>query len=169
MRSALQTVKKILAADFACEEGDFDEEGVFVCQAREIEGARRFPLPDRFLAVVTMGRGVVVSCSPERLRWARTNLGRLVGSDLFSAPIIARMDRYVRRDGQFMAGPDLKYVCARDSFLPCATEQRMDLSIAKGAEIAGLYRENRFPNALGAETGRSAACNLFVVINHYRV
>jgi len=68
--SALQVVKKILASDFACAESDFDKAGVTFHLCKEIEGARRFPLPEKFLAVVTMGRGVVVSCSAERLQWA---------------------------------------------------------------------------------------------------
>jgi hypothetical protein len=33
---ALDIAKKVLTADFACEEKDFDEEGVIIRQAREI-------------------------------------------------------------------------------------------------------------------------------------
>jgi len=33
---ALDIAKKVLALDFACEESDFDEEGVIIRQAREI-------------------------------------------------------------------------------------------------------------------------------------
>jgi len=40
--SALKVVKKILAADFACEESDFDKEGITFHLSKELEGARRF-------------------------------------------------------------------------------------------------------------------------------
>ncbi len=42
-KSALNTVKKVLMADFACEERDFDEEGVIIRQAREISGRAAVP------------------------------------------------------------------------------------------------------------------------------
>jgi len=148
-KSATLIVKNVLMADFACEKRGFDEEGVFVYQAREIEGARRFPLPEKFLAVVTMGTGVVISCSPGRLRWAKSNLSRLSSIELFSAPAIARMENYVARDNQFMAGPDLKYICTRDNFQPFTLVEEIEVSLVEGKEVQTLYENNQFPNALG--------------------
>lgn len=148
-KSALQIVKKVLMADFACDERGFDEEGVFVYQAREIEGGRHFPLPEKFLAVVTMGKGVVISCSSRRLTWAKANLNRLTPIEIFSASTIARMERYVSRDNQFMAGPDLKHICTPDCFRPYNIDEEIEVSLIEGPEIQGLYENNRFPNALG--------------------
>lgn len=99
-RSAVVTVDKILATDFACEERDLDEEGVFAYQAREIEGARRFALPERFLAVVTavagdhekhndMLRNIRFSqngLTPSRQAWEQTDLLRKAGHTCSVSP-----------------------------------------------------------------------------------
>jgi len=150
-KSALQVVRKILAADFACEESDFDKEGITFCLARELEGARRFPLPEKFLAVVTMGRGVVVSCSAERLRWARTNLKSFSPEALFYASAIARMEKYVARDHQTMFGPELKYICTEDSLQPHRLDGEIDIDLIQEESIKQLYGSNLFPHALGRQ------------------
>jgi hypothetical protein len=148
-KAALQLVKKVLAADCACEEESFDEEGTFVYQAREVEGARRFPLPEKFLGVVTMGTGVVVSCSLDRLKWAEANLRQLSRDALFSSSTISSMERYVASDSQVMAGPELKHICTRDSFQPYITTADIKIILAEGEGIQRLYDNNKFPNALG--------------------
>jgi GNAT superfamily N-acetyltransferase len=149
--SALRVVRKILAADFACEERDFDKEGITFHLAKELEGARRVPLPERFLAVVTMGRGIVVSCSTDRLRWARANLRSFVPEALFDASAIARMEKYVARDHQTMFGPDLRYICTQDSFHPYPIGGEIEVSLIQEETIKQLYGNNWFPNALGRQ------------------
>lgn len=148
-RSALKVVRKILAADFACEESDLEREGITFRLARELEGARRFPLPEKFLAVVTMGRGVVVSCSVERLRWARTSLKSFAPEALFYASAIARMEKYVARDHQTMFGPELKYICTEDSFHAYRLDGQIAVDLIQEESIKQLYGSNLFPNALG--------------------
>ena len=150
-KSALQVVRKILAADFACEESDFDKEGITFHLAKELEGARRVPLPEKFLAVVTMGRGVVVSCSAERLRWARTNLRCFVPEALFDALAIARMEKYVARDHQTMFGPELRYICTQDIFHPYRLDGDIEVDLMQEESIKQLYGNNLFPNALGRQ------------------
>lgn len=149
--SALKVVRKILAADFACEESDFDEEGITYHLAKELEGARRVPLPEKFLAVVTMGRGVVVSCSAERLRWARTNLKSFDPEALFDASSIARMEKYVARDHQTMFGPEPRYICTQDIFHPYPLGGEIEVGLIQEVSIKQLYGNNLFPNALGRQ------------------
>ena len=148
-KSALQVVKKLLAADFACEESDFDKEGITFHLAKELEGARRVPLPEKFLAVVTMGRGVVISCSAERLRWAHTNLGSFAPEALFDAPAVARMEKYVARDHQTMFGPDLRYICTQDTFHPYRLSGEIEVGLIQDVSMRQPYGHNLFPNALG--------------------
>ena len=147
--SALKIVAKILTADFACEESDLNKEGITFRLVKELEGARRFPLPEKFLAVVTMGRGVVVSCSAERLRWARTSLKSFAPEALFYASAIARMEKYVARDHQTMFGPELKYICTQDSFQPYPFGGEIEVSLIQEERIKQLYGNKLFPNALG--------------------
>jgi GNAT superfamily N-acetyltransferase len=152
--SALRIVRKILAADFACEEGDFDKEGITFCLSKELEGARRFPLPEKFLAVVTMGRGVVVSCTADRLHWARTKLKSRSPEALFYALAIARMEKYVARDHQTMFGPELKYICTQDSLQPYHLSGEIEVDLIQEERIKQLYGDNLFPNALGCRYNR---------------
>jgi GNAT superfamily N-acetyltransferase len=146
--SALKVVKKVLAADFACEENDFDADGVFIRLAREIAGARRFPLPDKFLGVATMGRGVIVCCSAGRLRWAKANLGGLSRDNLFSAYIISRLQKYVARDNQNIH-LDLKLICTTDAYRPATPGGGIELDFFEGENLCELSEDKRFPNALG--------------------
>jgi len=149
--SALLFVKKILAADFACSESDFDKVGVTFHLCKEIEGARRIPLPEKFLAVVTMGRGVVVSCSAERLQWARNNLINFAPDELFYAPVLALMVNLVSQDNQTIYGPELRYICTLDTFQPHSNVEDIEFSMIDEETIRQLYENNQFPNALGRQ------------------
>jgi len=146
---ALQTVKKVLMADYACEERHLEEEGIWFCEARKLEGARRFPRPEQFLAIATAGSGTVISCSPGRLRWAKANLSRLSRDELFAVPAIARMNRYVMRERQYMYGPNLGYICGENNFQQIELPDEIDITLLNEKEISGLYKDKRFPNALG--------------------
>ncbi len=148
-QSALRIVKKVLMADYACEEKHLEQEGVWFCEAGKLEGARRFPRPDNFLAVTTMGTGTVISCSKGRLRWAKANLGKLSRDNNFATPAVARMNRYVARDNQFMAGPGLAYICFEDEFQPVDIPGDIDITMYDEKEIPDLSNDKRFPNALG--------------------
>lgn len=146
---ALNAVEKILTADFACEKGDFENTGVVIRQIREIDGARRFAIPEKFLAVVSMGRGVVVSCSADRMERVRFLLGKLSRDEIYSPSAIAVMEEIVKRDGQTMVGPDLKYICAPDIYRPLLDFRGAEISIIDNDETPELYMGNLFPNALG--------------------
>ena len=146
--SALNAVKKILAADFACKESDFDNEGVFIHQAKELPGRRRIPFQAKPFSVVTMGRGVVVSCNVERLGWCDANLSRLTRNELFAAPAIKMMDKFVKKDGQQMAGPDLKHICTKDIFKPYKPEKDIEITVISDPGQIEKHNEDRFPNSL---------------------
>jgi GNAT superfamily N-acetyltransferase len=147
-KSALNTVKKVLTVDFACEERDFDEEGINIRQAREISGRRRFPLPEKFLAVVTMGTGVIICCSASRLRWAKANLGQLERDKIFDISTIARVQNYVSRDHQEIR-LELKFICIREAFRPYAPGKDIKLNPIEGEHLQKFYKNNLFLNALG--------------------
>ena len=148
--SALRTVRRVLAADCACGESLFGEEGVFVVEAKEMEGRRRFPFREKSLGAVTMGTGVVVTCSADRLQWARDNLAGLGRADVFSSPAIALMHEMVARDDQVMSGIHLHFVVARGRFRPHSVPG-VDIKIVHEDGIPGLYAIGGFPNALSYE------------------
>ncbi len=144
--SALDLVRRTLAADYGCDEAAFERDGINFCIAPE-KGARGFEIPAKFLAVISMGKGVVVSCSANRLRWAKANLASIPADRFFFGPAIARMHDYVARAGQRMAGPDLKYVCTWENIRQNQTDPKIEFF--EGDDIDELYPNSDFPNALG--------------------
>ncbi len=145
-QTALEVVSRTLAADYGCGEGDFKQDGIVFCVAPE-KGARGFEIPDSFLGVVSMGKGIVVSCSANRLRWAKAKLASISPDRFFFGPSIAVMHDYVARTGQRMVGPDLKFVCTQEDFRRFQTDIQVEL--VEGGDIAELYPNSSFPNALG--------------------
>ena len=146
--TALNTIKSVLAADYACEESDFDNPGVFIHQAKELPGRRSFPFRKKSFAAATMGRGVVVACSLERLGWADANLSGLKRNDVFAPPAMKLMNDYVKPDGQYIAGPDLKHVCTKSIFKPSAPPEGVRIEIIEDVNEIGKYLGSRFPSNL---------------------
>ncbi len=147
--SSLNTVKKVLAADFACEESEFEEQGVFIRAAKELPGRRLFPFWEKAFAVASMGRGVVVSCSEARLERARMILGKMSRDDIFGASAVSLMDALVKPDNQHIAGPELKHICAQDIFRPYVPAGDIKITLVEDAKELEQYNESRFPNSMG--------------------
>ncbi|MBD2870971.1 GNAT family N-acetyltransferase [Paenibacillus arenilitoris] len=147
-KTVIQTVKAVLAADLACDEADFDVDGVSIRQA-EIRGGRfRFPIREQSLTIVTMGRGVVVSCNRERLEWARQALGNEADGQIFAARTVGEISAFVQRDKQLLAGPDQKYVCSSADLKDFPIPDGINLVTYKDNDIVGLYRHAAFKHAL---------------------
>jgi hypothetical protein len=150
--TTLQIARRILAADFACDQDCFERDGVYFFESQEREGRRRFLR--RFdrpaFAMATMGKGVVVSCSADRLDWAKANLGELERDELFSARILPQIEQLVAPDDQFMYGPNLLHVCFADSLRQVQAPAGVELTIVESDEIPSLYANDGFRNALGS-------------------
>jgi GNAT superfamily N-acetyltransferase len=147
--SALNIVRKVLAADFGCERTEFENEGIFIHRFARFEGARRFPVPDKPFDVITMGRGVVVSCSLARLGWADAHLSQLSRNDIFAPPAVTMINEYLQPDHQIMSEPKLKYICTDEIFREPGKQDDVEISLVTGQELLDLYKDNRFPNSLG--------------------
>ncbi len=149
--SALAIAKRVLTADLSCEEGDLDKEKTTINIAREIDGARRFPLRKNSLNIATFGKGVVISCNTNRLQWVETNLKGRTRDDIFNPSVFTLIEKYISRDSQVMVGPDLKYICADDTYHELKPIQNVELHVVFGDGIEVLYGDKRFRNALGDE------------------
>jgi GNAT superfamily N-acetyltransferase len=146
--STMEAVRAVLAADCACSEADFLQDGLMVVPAEKRSGRRRFPRPDKPLLMMSMGRGVVISCHPERIAWLRDLLGARSRDAIFWAATIADLQRYVAHDGQTLHGPEQKFVCAPEAFRPAAPPAAVTISSFEGDAVFGLYRHAGFENAL---------------------
>jgi hypothetical protein len=148
-RAATQdVVRTVLAADCACRESAFVEDGLLVTPAEERAGRRRYPLSARPLGVVTMGHGVVVSCHPDWISTLRVILADRSRDTIFTAPTIAELARFAAREGAELLGPALSHVCAPDSFRPGAVPAGIAISVVEGEDVFPLHRYSGFARAL---------------------
>jgi predicted GNAT family acetyltransferase len=151
--ATLQVVRAVLAADLACDEADLLGDGVRIALAEERPGRRRFARGRRPLLIATMGTGAVVSCDASRLEWARAELGGLDRNQLFMTAALARIAARVEADGQVLAGPDLKFVCAGDQLQQATAPAGVAIDVVDGLAVAELYRQHEFRHALSYLTG----------------
>jgi hypothetical protein len=145
--------RTVLAASLACDEADLRADEVRVVLAEERPGRLRFPRGPHVLGIATMGAGAVVSCDASRLEWARRELGHLDRNQLFSAATTARIAACVAADGQILAGPDLKHVCAAEDLRPAAPPAGIAVEVVDGLAVAELYQHHGFRHALSYLTG----------------
>src|SRR5262245_2026358 len=84
-------VREVLAAEYACAESALLQDGLLITPSETRPGQRRFPRPAMPLLIVTMGRGVVATCHPQRVDWLSALLSNRSRDDIFSAPTIAAL------------------------------------------------------------------------------
>lgn len=147
--AARQIVRAVLSADLACPEEAFLAEGVTITAAEERPGRHQFPRWSKPLGIVTMGRGIVVSSSPDRLAWLQTTLGHLDRDAVFSAAMLGRLSEYVEPDRQTLAGPDTKYVCTLADLREATLPAGVGVHVVRGDAVKELYNFPGFRNALG--------------------
>jgi GNAT superfamily N-acetyltransferase len=115
-RAALEIVRTVLAADCACQPEDWQRDAVTVVEAREMVGRRRFSFHAPEFILRTMGCGAVISCSADRLAWARAELGSRTKDELFLLATLVLINQRVAADGQRLDGPSLNYLCTDEDF-----------------------------------------------------
>ncbi|MCX6048655.1 MAG: GNAT family N-acetyltransferase [Chloroflexi bacterium] len=167
-QATLVALKATLAADFACPAAYFSESGVFINEAKELPGRRRFPFRPKALAMMTMGTSVVISCSADRLAWAQTHLSPLNRDTLFSAATFARLDTLIAPDQQRIAGPDPKFVCASDTFRPASIPTDIFIDLVTQTHIQALYAHTGFYNALSYQLNNPCPDVLATVAYHHQ-
>jgi hypothetical protein len=119
--------------------------------------------------MATMGKGVVVTGSADRLAWAEQNLRGLDRDELFAVRVLVRLERLVALDDQSIYGPNLLHVAWADSLRPVELPDEVELSIVERDEIPSLYANDGFRNALGSQLNPSRPTNLAAVARHSAV
>lgn len=147
-KEMLQGIRKVLAANLACQEDDFTKDGMFLSVAEVREGRMNFPVREKSLTLVTMGKGVCISCTADRIGWVREHLGNLTREQFFAASTLALIQQYVERDGQWMAEPLQRYVCSREDLQPFTIPEAIHVTLIEREDIPALYTYNQFPHAL---------------------
>ncbi|MGH2458800.1 MAG: GNAT family N-acetyltransferase [Chloroflexota bacterium] len=147
-QGAREVVRAVLAADCACSEQAFVDEGVVVVPWEERAGRRRFPVRSPRLTIVTLGAGVVVSCDAAWVEWLRECLQRLDRDAVFSVETIALLARVVAPDGRATGRLDLKHVCVGAELRVADAPDDVEIAVVDDAGIPRLYRYTGFRNAL---------------------
>lgn len=145
--TALTLVKHILAADFACKTDDFDQDGIIITRAKLMPERRNFPLPKKYLAMASMGRGLVICCSAGREKWVKANLANLNRDSVFSTIVLSRVQQFVAPDQQNMH-LYIAFVCTQESFKPFTQNKDVKLVIPPKEKIKELQSSERFLNAI---------------------
>jgi GNAT superfamily N-acetyltransferase len=150
-----EIVRAVLAADCACPESVFDHDGLFVTAAEVRDGRRRYPQAARPLSLVTMGRGVVVSCHSPWIAALHTLLQDHSREEMFSAPTITALSRFVEPEGAVLRGPALSHVCAPAAFRPAVDPEGVTFEVVEGEAVFALYRYPGFDYALSYDPDHS--------------
>ena len=146
--TALEIVRTTLAADCACKPSDWLSDEVILVEAREVAGRRRFPMRVKPFSMTTMGHGVVISCSTDRLGWAEENLRQQRRDELFSVSTLSLIAGFVAPDRQVLVGPFPNYVCAGDAFCAAKVPSGFTLQLFEQEQMAEVYRFEGFSHAL---------------------
>ncbi|GGD77967.1 hypothetical protein GCM10010911_39960 [Paenibacillus nasutitermitis] len=98
--------------------------------------------------------------------WVRQNLGHLTRGQIFSIPTMTMIEEYVRRDNQFIAGPDQKYVCSSDDLAEFNIPQGISISTYDRSNVIKLYEHTVFRHALSYQSDSPRPDRLASVAEH---
>lgn len=89
-KEMLDLLQAQLAIDFNCTVDNLngEQDSIVFVEAKENPGRRRQPLGERSFDILSMGKSIVVSASPERLAIAKTLMQGKDRDTIFSLPII---------------------------------------------------------------------------------
>lgn len=132
----LQLVRAQLAIELNCATDDLTgrKDSVVFVEAKENPGRRPFPRRDRFFEIVSMGRSIVVSATPERLELAKAQMQGKDRDTIFSLPFIRGLSLY------FL--PDL------GSMKAASPPAGFTFELVEADRVSGLLALSGFDNAL---------------------
>ena len=84
----LVAVRGQLAVDLNCSADDFNKDGFVFCEAKENPGRRPFPRGKQHFEMLTMGKAVIVSATPDLLLYVREQLDGKTRDDAFNMPFV---------------------------------------------------------------------------------
>lgn len=132
----LRIVQSQLAIDLNCTVADLNGEKdsfIFV-EAKDNPGGRPFPRREHHFDMLTMGKAIIVSATPARLKYAKEQLTGKDRDEAFEMPFIAGHSMHYLPDLD-----NFKRLSALDGFLYETVEKN---------EISKLYEVKGFDNAI---------------------
>lgn len=151
---AMATIRRVLAADYACDEADLVSDRITIVPHEEREGSRDFPVSAKPLQLVTIGAGVVIACHADHLEWVNEQVEGMSRDGLFSATMIGKLAARIDPDRQQLHGPYLRYAASRDRFRPATGRRDTGIEMIADDEVWAMVNHPDFPNALTPSPGR---------------
>jgi GNAT superfamily N-acetyltransferase len=139
-KEMLFIVQSQLAIDLNCSIDDLNSErdSIIFVEAKKNPGSRPFPRKERYFEILSMGKSIVVSATPERLSIAKTQMQGKNRDIVFSLPFIRGL--YLH----FL--PDLKKI------KPMAPTNCFTFELIKREEVVSLFDVTRFNEAIIYDT-----------------
>ncbi|GEM48033.1 GNAT family N-acetyltransferase [Deinococcus cellulosilyticus] len=146
--SVRRFLMQVLAQDCNTVPQAFTTDAMIVCEAGLTPGRRRFPYRDPYFLMVSFGTGTVVSTVAPRIAVVRRMLEGMHRDEIFSGKGISTLSGLVALDGQFLAGPDLKFSCSQQDFTPSKPPRGLRMEVLQNSAIHALYQHEGFRHAL---------------------
>lgn len=153
-REAMATIRRVLAADYSCEEADLLSDRITIVPHEQREGGRGFQVSAKSFQLVTIGDGVVIATCPDHLDWARNQMSGMSRDDLFSAAMIGKIATRIDPDTQQLHGPYLRYAVSSDRFRPASGQHGDMIELIADEQVWALVNHPGFPHALSLSPGR---------------
>ena len=154
---AMATVRRVIAADYACDEADLLADKVTIVPHEQRDGSRGFQVGEKPLQLVTIGNGVVISCHPDHLGWANAQTQGILRDDIFSASLIGKLAARIDPDRQQLHGPYLRYAASHDRFRPAQGRHDAAIELIADDQVWSLVNHPDFPHALSPSPGRKGS------------
>jgi GNAT superfamily N-acetyltransferase len=82
------------------------------------------------------------------MEWVHSRFAPRSRDEIFSIGFLAEVSSFVENRHQFLAGPDIKYVCSPDTLRPTAASPKVEICLYHRDRMAEVYRLSGFRNAL---------------------
>ena len=135
-REAMVTIRRVLAADYACDVADLTAGVITVVPFEERPGRRMYPVASKPMLIGSIGTGAVISCDPRRVDWMRSIVSGIDRDDLFEPATIVKINERVTSEDQRLLGPHLRYACSCDRFRPVPSGGTRSSSCARHRPVS---------------------------------
>jgi len=147
-------VQTQLAIDLNCTIDDLNSEtdSIIFVEAKENPGRRPFPRKARYFEIVSMGKSIVVSATPERLLIAKTQMQGKNRDTVFSLP--------------FIRGLYLHFLPDVERIKPQSPPNHFSFELITREEMESLFEVTRFNEAVIYDTNLPWQTDLAVAAKH---
>lgn len=135
-KEMMQIVQSQLAIDLNCTIDDLngEKDSVIFVDAKENPGRRPYPRKERYFEILSMGKSIVVSATPERLSIAKTHMQGKDRDTIFSLP--------------FIRGLYLHFLPDLEKIMPMSPSDHFSYEVVEKDMVSELLGFEGFDNAI---------------------